>query len=169
MDHGGKITGAALGDKGAIEDSMYKVLRVFDWKVKCRVARWHSPKYRTLCLWHRILSYLHMHCPVLGLLSFLHRTKSQNTGQFGYTPDTWRPCQMSSGWKRLCKPGLRGRIGEYWMQSKRSDSKSIEVHERKLFLILHDHSACSQFLTDSNRSQVQMQQLSAYLGTYWIK
>jgi len=30
------------------------------------------------CLWHKILSYWHMHCPVL--LSFLYRTKSQNTG-----------------------------------------------------------------------------------------
>jgi len=33
------------------------------------------------CLWHNILSYLHMHCPVL--LSFLSRTKNQYTGQSG--------------------------------------------------------------------------------------
>jgi len=32
-------------------------------------------------LWHKILSYLHVHCPFL--LSFLYRTKSQNTGQSG--------------------------------------------------------------------------------------
>jgi len=30
-------------------------------------------------VWHKILSYLHMHCPVL--LSVLYRTKGQNTGQ----------------------------------------------------------------------------------------
>ena len=34
------------------------------------------------CLWHKILSYLHMHCPVL-LSFFLYLTKSQNTRQSG--------------------------------------------------------------------------------------
>ena len=34
MDPGGMITGAALGDKAAIEDSGYKVFGDFDWKVK---------------------------------------------------------------------------------------------------------------------------------------
>jgi len=33
------------------------------------------------CLWYTILSYLHMHCPVL--LSFVYWTKVQNTGQSG--------------------------------------------------------------------------------------
>ena len=32
-------------------------------------------------LWHKTLSYLHMHCPVL--LSYFQRTKNQNTGQSG--------------------------------------------------------------------------------------
>jgi len=49
----GRLQGVYLGDNGAIED-LYKVLGVFDWKVK--------------------------------------------------------------GWKRLHKPGCRGRIGEYWMR-----------------------------------------------------
>jgi len=40
-----------------------------------RVARWLSPKYRTLAV-----SSLHMHCSVL--LSILYRTRSQNTRQF---------------------------------------------------------------------------------------
>src|SRR6218665_743104 len=41
------------------------------------------------CRWDKILSYLHMHCP--ALLSFLYWTRSQNTGQSGYIPDTWQP------------------------------------------------------------------------------
>jgi len=34
MDPSGRITGVAMRDKGAIEDSRNKVLSVFDWKVK---------------------------------------------------------------------------------------------------------------------------------------
>ena len=30
----GRLQGVSLGDKGAIEDSRYKALSVFDWKVK---------------------------------------------------------------------------------------------------------------------------------------
>jgi len=34
MDLSGRITGVAMGYKGAIEDSRNKVLSVFYWKVK---------------------------------------------------------------------------------------------------------------------------------------
>src|SRR6218665_3046516 len=37
----------------------------------------------------------HMHCPVL--LSFLYRTKSQNTGLSGLIPDTWQPYLVMTG------------------------------------------------------------------------
>src|SRR6218665_3229372 len=36
----------------------------------------------------------HIHCPVL--LSFLYRTKSQNTGLSGQIPDTWQPYLLVS-------------------------------------------------------------------------
>src|SRR6218665_1755823 len=41
-------------------------------------------------MWHKIFSYVDLHC--LVLLSFLYRTKSQNTRQSGYIPDIWQPC-----------------------------------------------------------------------------
>jgi len=39
--------------------------------------------------YHEIENTGHMHCPVL--LSFLYRTKNQNTGLSGQIPDTWQP------------------------------------------------------------------------------
>jgi len=46
MDTGNKITGGCFGDKGAREDSRYKVLCVFDWKVKRARTGCVQPGYR---------------------------------------------------------------------------------------------------------------------------
>src|SRR6218665_2250080 len=84
-----------------------------------------------------------MHCPVL--LSFLYRTKSQNTGLSGEIPDTWQPyanpASISAAFSSIpllfqqsSSHQSRFHISNIFYQSR--------FHFSKIFSSIHNRNSC---------------------------